>query len=95
MVLQSVTLWGREGMPMEAKNLALALELDCRGMNCPLPVLKTKKAIVGLNPGDFLRVTATDAGSVADMAAFSRRTGNDLVDQGQADGVFFFVFRKA
>ena len=80
---------------MEARNLELALELDCKVMNCPLPVLKTKKAIVGLKAGELLRVTATDPGSVADMAAFSRRTGNELVDQGQADGAFYFVFRKA
>ncbi len=72
-----------------------AAELDCRGMNCPLPVLKTKKAIVDLKSGELLRVTATDPGSVADMAAFSRRTGHALVDQGQADGVFFYVFRRA
>ena len=72
-----------------------ALELDCRGMNCPLPVLKTKKAIVELKAGEILRVTATDPGSVADMAAFSRRTGHALVEQGQADGAYFFVFRRA
>lgn len=68
-------------------------ELDCRGLNCPLPVLKTKKALAALKPGQLLRVTATDPGSVADMAAFSRRTGVALVDQGQADGVFFYVFK--
>ncbi len=72
-----------------------ALELDCRGMNCPLPVLKTKKAIVELKPGELLRVTATDPGSVADMAAFSRRTGHALVAQEQRDGTYTFVFRRA
>ncbi len=72
-----------------------ARELDCRGMNCPMPVLKTKKAIVELKPGELLKVTATDPGSVADMAAFSRRTGHALVDQGQVDGAYFFVFRRA
>jgi tRNA 2-thiouridine synthesizing protein A len=60
-----------------------------------MPVLKTKQAIVGLKPGDLLRVLATDPGSVADMAAFSRRTGHALVEQGQEDGVYFYVFRKA
>ncbi len=68
-------------------------ELDCRGLNCPLPVLKTKKAIAAMKPGELLRVTATDPGSVADMAAFSRRTGHELVESGQADGVFFYVFK--
>jgi len=70
------------------------LELDCRGMNCPLPVLKTKKAIVGLAAGDVLKVIATDPGSVADMAAFSRRTGHEILDQSEGGGEFVFYFRK-
>ncbi len=69
-------------------------ELDCRGMNCPLPVLKTKKALNPMEGGQVLKVTATDPGSVADMAAFSRRTGNELVDQSQGDGEFVFFFRR-
>jgi len=68
-------------------------ELDCRGLNCPLPVLKTKKALSTMKPGELLRVVATDPGSVADMAAFSRRTGIALVESGQVDGAFFYVFR--
>ena len=68
-------------------------ELDCRGLNCPLPVLKTKKALTAMKPGELLRVTATDPGSVADMSAFSRRTGVALVESGQADGAYFYVFR--
>jgi len=71
------------------------LELDCRGMNCPLPVLKTKKAIVGLTAGDVLKVVSTDPGSVADMAAFSRRTGNEILEQSEGDGEFVFFFRRA
>lgn len=70
-------------------------ELDCRGLNCPLPVLKTKKAIVSLASGDVLKVVATDPGSVADMAAFSRRTKHEIIDQSQGDGEFVFFFRKA
>jgi len=68
-------------------------ELDCRGLNCPLPVLRTKKAIAAMKPGQLLRVVATDPGSVADMAAFSRRTGHELVDSGKADDAFFYLFR--
>ena len=68
-------------------------ELDCTGLSCPLPVLRTKKAISALEPGQLLRVTATDPGSVADMAAFSRRTGHALIESGEADGVYFYVFR--
>jgi len=75
-------------------DLVIALELDCRGMNCPLPILKTKKAITGLDAGDVLRVVATDPGSVADMAAFSRRTGNEIIEQGEGEGEFTFLFRK-
>ena len=68
-------------------------ELDCRGMNCPLPVLKTKKAIKSLHAGDVLKVVATDPGSVADMAAFSRRTGHEILDQSEGDGEFTFFFK--
>jgi len=70
-------------------------ELDCRGLNCPLPVLKTKKAIVPLASGDVLKVVATDPGSVADMAAFSRSTGHEILDQSEGDGEFTFFFRRA
>lgn len=70
-------------------------ELDCRGMNCPLPVLKTKKALKTMSAGDVLKVVATDPGSVADMGAFSRRTGNELLDSSQGDGEFTFFFKKA
>ena len=70
-------------------------ELDCRGMNCPLPVLKTKKAITALASGDVLKVVATDPGSVADMAAFSRRTKHEILEQSEGGGEFTFYFRKA
>ncbi len=69
-------------------------ELDCRGMNCPLPVLKTKKAIMPLASGDVLKVVATDPGSVADMAAFSRQTGHELLDQSEGGGEYVFFFRR-
>ena len=69
-------------------------ELNCRGMNCPLPVLKTKKAIKSLNAGDVLKVVATDPGSVADMAAFSRSTGHEILDQSEGGGEYTFFFRK-
>jgi len=69
-------------------------ELDCRGMNCPLPVLKTKKALKTMATGDILKVISTDAGSIADMAAFSRRTGNEVVEQSEGDGEYIFFFKK-
>ena len=68
-------------------------ELDARGLNCPLPVLKTKKAIKGLKSGDVLKVVATDPGSVADMAAFSRRTKHEILEQSEGGGEFTFFFK--
>ncbi len=71
-----------------------ALELDCRGLACPLPILKTKKAMDGLAVGQLLKMVATDPGSVPDVAAFSRRTGHEVVSQSEGGGEFVFVIRK-
>ncbi len=68
-------------------------ELDCRGLNIPLPVLSIKKAIKGLASGDVLKVVATDPGSVADMAAFSRSTGHEILDQSAGGGEYTFLIR--
>ena len=70
------------------------MELDCRGLNCPLPVLKTKKAIDGLASGQVLKMIATDPGSINDMNAWSNRTGNELVESEQNGGDFVFYVRK-
>lgn len=59
-------------------------ELDARGLNCPLPILRTKKAINGLTSGQVLKVIATDPGSVKDMEAFCKQTGNEMVKIGRA-----------
>ena len=75
-------------------DLTPALELDCRGLNCPLPILKTKKAIMGIAPGDVLKVVATDPGSIPDMAAFSRRTGHQIVEQSEGGGEYVFFLRR-
>ena len=69
-------------------------ELDCRGMNCPLPILKTKKAIEKLESGQVLKMIATDPGSANDMAAWSNRTGNPIVDKEEANGEFVFYVKK-
>ena len=69
--------------------------LDAPGMQCPMPILKTKKAIKALNAGDTLEVIATDPGSVKDMSAFCTSTGHTLVEQSDADGVYTFVIEKA
>jgi tRNA 2-thiouridine synthesizing protein A len=70
-------------------------ELDARGLNCPMPILKAKKALKDLAAGDTLRVVATDPGSVADFSAFCRTTGNELVEQSEENGVYTYVIRKS
>ena len=71
-------------------------ELDARGLNCPLPILRAKKALAELKSSQVLRVVATDPGSVKDFEAFARQTGNELLKQGEtADKAFeFFLKRK-
>ncbi|MEO5669876.1 MAG: sulfurtransferase TusA family protein [Ramlibacter sp.] len=69
-------------------------ELDTRGLNCPLPILKAKKALTDMHTGQLLRVTSTDAGSVRDFQAFARQTGNDLVDQQTVGRDFIHVLRR-
>ena len=69
-------------------------ELDTRGLNCPLPILKAKKALADMASGDLLKVLATDPGSVRDFQAFARQTGNELVDQSSNDNEFVHVLRR-
>ena len=68
--------------------------LDLKGLKCPLPVLRAKKALKALNPGDTLEVIATDPCSVKDFPAFCDTTGNTLVNWDETDGVYRFVLRK-
>ena len=68
--------------------------LDATGLNCPLPILRTKKAINALGPGQVLRVIATDPGSVKDMEVFCRQTGNELLSADQDSGNYEFLIRK-
>ena len=74
-------------------SIAIAKELDARGLTCPLPILKAKKALSDMVSGEVLKVLATDPGSVRDFQAFARQTGNDLVDQQaqETDGKEEFV----
>jgi len=69
-------------------------ELDARGLNCPLPILKAKKALAELPSGDLLRVVATDPGSMRDFQAFARQTGNELVAQETRADEFIHVLRR-
>ena len=68
--------------------------LDAQGLNCPLPILKAKKALLGVPEGGTLEVLATDKGAVKDFEAFCRTTGNVLLEHGEAGGVFRFLIRK-
>lgn len=68
--------------------------LDARGYNCPIPVLKTRKALQGMEPGDSITVLATDPASFIDIPHFCNTTGHDLVEQSETDGVFTYVIRK-
>ena len=72
----------------------IAKEVDARGLNCPLPILKAKKGLAELQSGELLRVLSTDPGSVRDFQAFAKQTGNELVEQ-QTDGdEFIHVLRR-
>jgi len=69
-------------------------ELDASGLNCPLPILRAKKAINGLDVGQVLRIVATDPGSVKDFEAFAKQTGNELLESTEEDGKFCFKLKK-
>jgi tRNA 2-thiouridine synthesizing protein A len=72
----------------------ISKELDTRGLNCPLPILKAKKALSELTSGQLLKVVSTDAGSVRDFQAFSKQTGNELVEQQNLGAEFVHVLRR-
>ncbi|MCP4183063.1 MAG: sulfurtransferase TusA family protein [Hyphomicrobiales bacterium] len=68
--------------------------LDTSGLNCPLPILKTKKALKSMAAGETLQLLATDPGSVADIAAFCKQTGNDLIESAEEDGTYRFLIKN-
>ena len=69
-------------------------ELDARGLNCPLPILRAKKALAEIGAGQTLKIIATDSGAVKDMQAFAKQTGNELVSSAEGGGEFVFFMRK-
>lgn len=79
---------------MSAQAMIADLELDARGLNCPLPILKSKKALAGMASGQVLKVICTDAGSVRDFQAFARQTGNELLQQDQTGPEFVTWLRR-
>jgi tRNA 2-thiouridine synthesizing protein A len=78
----------------DAVTISFDQTLDCSGLSCPLPIIKTSKAIKQLDVGQILKVISTDSGSPPDMAAWSRQTGHELLDSYQDEGKFVFFFRR-
>lgn len=70
-------------------------ELDASGLNCPLPILRAKKTLLNMGAGQVLHIIATDPGSVKDFEAFSKQTGNGLLESKEEGGKFHFLIRKA
>ena len=69
-------------------------ELDTRGLNCPLPILKAKKALADMASGELLKVVSTDPGSMRDFQAFAKQTGNDLIEQSSVADEFIHLLRR-
>jgi tRNA 2-thiouridine synthesizing protein A len=76
-------------------DIAFNQELDCRGLNCPLPILKTKKAIDGMSSGETLKMVSTDPGSKNDVSAWANRTGNELLFSGEDGSDFVYYIQKS
>ena len=70
-------------------------DLDARGLNCPLPILRAKKSLTDMQTGQVLKIIATDPGSVKDFEAFARQTGNELMESKEEGGKFQFLIKKA
>ncbi|MDE2388338.1 MAG: sulfurtransferase TusA family protein [Betaproteobacteria bacterium] len=69
-------------------------ELDARGLNCPLPILRTKQSLAGMVSGQILKIVATDPGSVIDFQVFAEQTGNELLSLAEVEREFVFLLRK-
>jgi tRNA 2-thiouridine synthesizing protein A len=85
---------GRKGRIRGETGMNFDKELDAKGLSCPLPILKTKKALNDLASGQVLKIWATDPGSVKDMEAFAKQTGNVLVSSAQENGAYVFLMQK-
>ena len=72
----------------------IALSLDLKGLSCPLPIVKTARAMKEMASGEVLEALATDPGSVPDFTAWAKSTGNELIERTEQDGVYRFVLRK-
>lgn len=76
------------------EHTVIDVDLDTRGLNCPLPILKAKKALAQMQSGQVLRVVSTDAGSVKDFQAFARQTGNTMIEQKVENGEYHHILRR-
>jgi tRNA 2-thiouridine synthesizing protein A len=79
---------------LRGKDMNFDKELDARGLNCPLPILRAKKALAELQAGQVLRIIATDPGSVKDFAAFAKQTGNELLSSAENNKEFEFYMKR-
>jgi TusA-related sulfurtransferase len=70
------------------------VEIDTRGLNCPLPILKAKKALTGMQSGQVLKIVSTDTGSVRDFSAFAKQTGNELLSQTTEGSDFVHILKR-
>ena len=80
--------------PQRTDNMQTHKEIDTRGLNCPLPILKAKKALADMESGELLKVLATDAGSVRDFQAFAKQTGNELIEQSNTASEYIHILRR-
>jgi tRNA 2-thiouridine synthesizing protein A len=76
------------------ESMIISKEVDARGLNCPLPILKAKKALADMQSGQLLKVLATDTGSQRDFQAFAKQTGNELVEQKTVGDEFIHILRR-
>ena len=81
-------------LTLDTDTVEIHKDLDARGLNCPLPILKAKKALAELESGQVLRIVATDTGSVRDFQAFAKQTGNALLAHTHINGEFTFLMRR-
>ena len=87
-------IFASNGYQSSRKFMNFDKELDARGLNCPLPILRTKKALTDMASGQVLKIRATDPGSVKDFQAFSKQTGNSLLSSDATDDEFTFLMQK-
>ena len=97
MRFMSTTILNRQSMSdttFDTEIMEFQKDLDARGLNCPLPILKAKKALAEMATGEVLRIVATDSGSVRDFQAFAKQTGNALLSHTFLNGEFTFLMRR-